>query len=103
MRGETKMSTYAILWKLTDEGVKTMNNLPQVSERVRQVCRDNAGDLKEMYLCMGEYDVISLIDAPSDQAMFSILTAITSWGVTHTETLRCMPVEEYAKAIRKAA
>lgn len=97
------MSTYTVLWKLTDEGVKTMNNLPQVSERVRQACRDNAGELKEMFLCMGEYDVISLIDAPNDSAMFNILTAITSWGITHTETLRCMSVEEYAKAIRRAA
>jgi uncharacterized protein with GYD domain len=94
---------YANLWKLTDEGVKTMNNVPQWSERVKQVCREYKGDLKNMYLCMGEYDVICLIDAPTDAAMFNILTAVTSWGVAHTETLRCMPVEEYAQAIKMAA
>ncbi len=97
------MSTYTVLWKLTDSGVKNMHNLPQVSERVKQACGDNGGELKHMFLCMGEYDVISIIDAPQDSAMLNILTTITSWGITHTETLRCISVDEYARAIRKAA
>lgn len=97
------MSTYAALWRFTGEGIKHMSEMPNITERVRKLCQDNGCALKDQYLCMGEYDCLSIIDAPNDQAIFAVLTGITSWGYAHTETMRCLPVEEYAAVLRKAA
>jgi uncharacterized protein with GYD domain len=72
-------------------------------QRVSQSCVNNGGTLRDMFLCLGEYDVMTVIDAPNDTALFNILTDITSWGYAHTQTMKCLPVQEYTAVLKKAA
>ena len=101
--GGDKMSIYTTLWTFTDEGVKAMKDIPDISQRVSRVCTENGGTLRDMFLCLGEYDAIALIETPDDSALYRIMTEITSWGYAHTQTIKCLPVTEYAAALRKAA
>lgn len=97
------MAVYTILWSFTDEGARLAKDLPEVRQRVSQSCVDNGGTLRDMFLCIGEYDALTIIDTPDDNALVHILTDITGWGFAHTQTLKCLPVSEYAAVIKKAA
>lgn len=68
------MPPYITLNKWTDEGVKTVADMPK---RMELAHRDRFGDtyksvgaeLKAFYFTFGHYDMIAIVEAPSDEAM----------------------------------
>ena len=56
-------------------------------------------ELKEMYLLMGEYDVVVISGVPDDQTMAKLLLSIGSQGSSRGETLRAFMEDEYQKII----
>ena len=97
------MSIYTTLWTFTEQGVKAMKDIPNISQRISSVCTENRGTLRDMFLCLGEYDAITLIETPDDSALYRIITEITSWGFAHPQTIKCLPVSEYASVLKTAA
>ena len=48
---------------------------------------------------MGQYDGVTIGEAPSDEAFAKVMLAIASAGAIKTETLRAFTEEEYRKLI----
>jgi uncharacterized protein with GYD domain len=52
-----------------------------------------------MYWTQGRYDLISLVDAPSEEAMVAGLFNIAQAGNVASETLRAFTAEEMQKIV----
>lgn len=82
------MPTYVILASLTDQGVRTMQDLPRRLENARATFRDHGAELKHIYFAMGQYDYIVLAEAPDDETMTRVSLAVSSQGNVRTNSFR---------------
>lgn len=94
------MPTYIILHKWTPEGVKTVKDTPQRVERARNSLKSLGAELKAIYFTFGKYDVISIVEAPSDEANATAQLAAESHGMLRTETLKAFTEAEFYEIIK---
>jgi len=55
------------------------------------------------YLTLGRYDMVAIIEAPSDEVAASVILGVGSKGNIRTETLKAFPEAEYRDIIAKVA
>ena len=93
------MATYVSLVRFTDQGIR---NVKQAGERIAAVDKLFAqvgARMNEIYLTMGRYDYVVVMDAPDDEAATKAALAVSSLGNVRTETLRAYPRAEIAKIV----
>jgi len=64
---------YVILGKFTDEGIKAIKESPKRVEEQRTAVEKAGGKLLGFYYTMGEYDFVSIVESPSDEAALTLL------------------------------
>lgn len=93
------MPTYVMLTNLTSEGVKTLKHNPgRVSEVNREVEALGAKVVAQ-YTTLGQYDFVSIIEAPSDEVMARVSVEMGSRGTMTSETLSALPAEQLAQVL----
>jgi uncharacterized protein with GYD domain len=55
--------------------------------------------MKAFYMVMGQYDMLTVAEAPDDAAMAKANLAVIGKGAIQTETLRAFTEEEYRKIL----
>ncbi len=88
------MSKYVILSKLTDEGRKTIMERPERIKEVNQELEAKGADIVEQYAMLGQYDFITIVDAPSQADIYRTVTEVASRGSIETVTLPAMDIDE---------
>ena len=95
------MPLYVVLGKFTNKRMKNIKDLPKGLE-ASQKALDSVG-AKMVAICytMGQYDVVGIIEAPSDEAITKSLLDFGRLGVLRTETLRGYTPDEIIKLIEE--
>ena len=94
------MPTYVVLYRFTDDGLK---NIKDTVRRAREVRADNEKrgfKVVGTYWTQGQYDLVSIVEAPSENAMLAGLFNIAQAGNVHSETLRAHTDAEMEKALQ---
>ena len=94
------MAIYIALSNLTDEGRKTIKQRP---ERIKEVNKEiEAMGIKvlEQYAVLGSYDFVSLLDAPSNEAVLKMSVELGSRGTVQLITLPALSVDEFFKTLK---
>lgn len=95
------MSSYLILMKLTDQGVKNIKDAPARIEAGIKGFEAMGGNVLGFYILMGEYDYVAIGEAPSDEVAMAFCLALGSAGNVRTTTLRAFVKEEFAGLVKK--
>jgi len=95
------MPTYITLWKLTDQGIKDIKNAPQRIEAAIKGAEAGGGKVKDFYVTMGEYDYVTIGEAPSDETHMTILLQVNKAGNARTTTLKAFTQKEFAAIVKK--
>ena len=93
------MPTYVTLVNWTDQGIRNIKDSPKRAEAFEKAVKAAGGQLKEVYLVMGEYDLVVISEAPSDETMARLALATGSLGNVRTRTMRAFAREEMRKII----
>ncbi len=93
------MATYIVLSKYTPAGIAKIKEAPARIDAVRKSGLSVGAQLKAWYLVVGQYDVITLWDAPNDETMAKVNLMIGSAGNVTTETLRAFTEDEFHRII----
>lgn len=93
------MPTYIQLVNYTQKGIEEIKKCPSRLDAAKEAFRAAGGEIKDMYLVLGRYDVITVLEAPDAETMPKLTLAIGSLGDVRTETLRVFTEEEYRKII----
>ena len=88
------MATYITLASLTDQGVRTMKELPRRLQNADQTFRSLGGELREIYLVMGPYDYVVISEAPNDETAAKVALAVAAQGNVRTQTFRAFTRDE---------
>jgi uncharacterized protein with GYD domain len=95
------MPTYIGLYKLTEQGVKTIKEVPGRIEAGIKSVEKMGGKVIGFYAVTGEYDYVAVGEAPSDEVATTFSLALGSLGNVRTTTLRAYTEEEFAAMVKK--
>jgi uncharacterized protein with GYD domain len=93
------MGTYIMLASLTDQGVRTVKELPRWLQGSEQLFRSMGAELRDVYLVMGPYDWVVIFEAPSDEVAAKLALAVGAQGNNRTQTLRAFGRAETLKLV----
>jgi len=95
------MPTYITLIKWTDQGIREVKESPQRLAGAKKAVEAAGGKWTGFYLTMGRYDMVAIVEAPSDEAYTATILSIASRGSIHSETLKAFPEDQYRDIIAK--
>ena len=93
------MPDYIMLTNLTADGVQTLKNNPSRVQEVNKEVEQLGVKVKEQWATLGQYDFITVVDAPDESTMAKVSIELGSRGTMTSQTLAALPAEELAKAL----
>ena len=93
------MSTYMLLCNFTEQGVRTIKEMPQRRAAARELGKKFGVDIKAGYLAIGTYDLIIHTEAKDDEAMAKFLLSLAALGNVRTNTIKVFPEADVDKII----
>jgi uncharacterized protein with GYD domain len=93
------MATYIMLTKLTSDGVKSLKNNPGRVHEVNKEVEQIGVKVINQWATLGEYDFVSVIEAPDEATMAKLSVEMGSRGTVSNETLVAIPADEFTKSL----
>jgi len=93
------MPTYVVLYRFTDQGLKNIKGTVQRAQQVRKDTEARGFKVHGIYWTQGAYDVVTVMESPSEEAMLAGLFNIAEAGNVHSETLRAFTEEEMKRIL----
>ena len=90
------MPTYLMLTTLTAQGVQTLKANPNRLREVNRDVEELGAKVLHQWATLGEYDFISVIEAPDAETMAKASVELGSRGTTTNHTLTAIPAEDFA-------
>jgi uncharacterized protein with GYD domain len=91
------MAKYISLIKYTGKGIENVKESPNRHDAFRKLCESMGAKVEGVYLTMGRYDLVVIVEAPNPGTMAKLLLTTASKGSISTETLLAFSEEEYRK------
>lgn len=93
------MPNYVVLYKFTEQGRKNIKGTVKRAQAIMKDNEDHGFALKGYYWTQGQYDLVTIVDAPSEEAMMSGIFSIAEAGNAVSETLRAFTSEEMQRML----
>ena len=97
------MAKYLVQASYTAEGYKGLvrDKASGRKEAIAHAVKKMGGKLESMHYCLGDYDVILIVDMPDAVSAAALGTAACASGMARTKTTTLLTVEETDKALSK--
>ena len=95
------MPNYVVLYRFTDAGRKNVKESVRRAAEVRKQNEARGFKVLGHYWTQGRYDLVAVVDAPSEEAMVAGLFGIAEAGNVTSETLRAYTAEEMQQILAK--
>jgi uncharacterized protein with GYD domain len=88
------MPVYVALSRLTEEGSKTIKKNPERIKEVNQDLEAMGVKVVAQYALLGQYDFISILEAPDNDTIVKMSVEIGSRGSVQLQTLPAVPIDQ---------
>lgn len=93
------MTTYIMLINWTEQGARKADEAPQRLDAARTMLESMDGAIHTIYLTMGEYDLVAIVEAPDDAIMARFTLQIGMQGSVRTHTLKAFPETAFREIV----
>ena len=93
------MPTFISFVNWTDQGIKNVKEAPNRLEAARAALKGLGGEVKDVYVTNGQYDMVVIADAPDGDAMATFALDVGAQGNVRTETVRGFTEGEFQKIV----
>ena len=93
------MPSYVILMTATDQGMKAMNRLAESANAVKAALERRGMTYHGIYLTQGLYDVVMIVDSPTEELLMSALIDNAMRGNVRTMTMRGFTPDEVQRIV----
>jgi uncharacterized protein with GYD domain len=97
------MSTYILLMNWTDQGIRQVKDSPRRLDAAKQALKDEGGEFKQIFLTMGQYDLVAVCEAPDDAVAARFGMQLGMLGNVRTQTLKAFPETAYRAIVASFA
>ena len=95
------MATYVVLATFTDQGIRNVKQTTQRAAAAREAAQKLGVNLREIYWTLGQYDIVTLVEAPDETSLAAFGLSLASAGNVKLETLRALNRDEMEKVLAK--
>jgi uncharacterized protein with GYD domain len=95
------MPTYIVLGQFTDQGIRSVKDTPKRATAFKDMAQKGGVTVKEVYWTLGQYDVVTVVEAADDAAVTSVLLSAGALGNLRTQCLRAFGSDEMTRIIGK--
>ncbi len=93
------MNTYICFANWTQGGIEYVTESSARLDAAKEEWEKQGVTIREIYLTLGQYDQIFVVEAPDDATLTKVLLAQQSKGGLRTTTVRAFPETEYREII----
>jgi uncharacterized protein with GYD domain len=93
------MPTYISMLRYTQQGISAIKNAPARTDAAKEAYRKAGGELKAIYLTLGQYDLVAIAEMPNDEAVARMALAQGALGNVRSETMRAFTEAEFRKIV----
>ena len=97
------MPTYIALGCFTDQGIRAVKDTTKRTEAVKEAAKRFGANMTQIYWTLGQYDLVSIIEAPDDESATAYALAVGSAGNVRMQTLRAFSKDEMNGILGKMA
>ncbi len=95
------MLTFITLCTFTDQGIRTIKDSTNRADMVVQAAAKFGSKMTHLYWTQGQYDLISIIEAPDEESATAFGLVIASAGNIRMQTLRAFNKDEMNSILAK--
>lgn len=95
------MATYISLLSFTDQGIRSVKETTQRAEAVKGLAKKFGATMKAIYWTLGQYDIVTIVEAPDDAQAAAFGIAIAAMGNVRGQTLVAFSPEEMGGILSK--
>ena len=88
------MPTFIALCSFTDQGIRSVKDTTKRADAVREAAKQRGVDMTQIFWTMGNYDLVTIIEAPDDATATAFSLAVGAAGNIRTQTMRAYSKEE---------
>ena len=95
------MPTYITLGNFTHQGITNIKDTTKRADAFKSAAKKAGCTVRELYWTQGQYDVVTIMDAPDEASATALLMSIGKLGNVRTQTLRAFTAAELAPILDK--
>jgi uncharacterized protein with GYD domain len=95
------MPGYIVAYKFTEQGLTKVKELPEMMKRARADSEKMGIRVVGVWLTLGEYDMVAVVDAPDDKTIASRLLMTGQAGNATSLTMRAFSEDEFTQIVSK--
>jgi uncharacterized protein with GYD domain len=89
------MPLYVVLSNFTETGRSDIKNTSERLDRLAPVAQKLGVKVLANAITMGQYDVVTVMDAPDDATIARVIGTVLSRGYVTTQTMRGFTIDEF--------
>ncbi len=94
------MPSYVMLAKWTDQGVRSIADLPKRIDNARRMLAEMGGEFGSLHMTMGEYDLVGVYTAPDDAVALRFTLMLQRLGNARTTSMKAFPEQAAREIVR---
>jgi uncharacterized protein with GYD domain len=95
------MATYVLLVSFTDQGIRNVKETTKRAEAFRELAKKHGATVKDLYWTLGQYDVVTILDAPDAATVTALGLSVGALGNVRTQTLPAFSAAEMGTILGK--
>ncbi len=93
------MPTFISYLNWTEQGIRNVKDAPDRAEAARAAVKKLGGEIKDVYLTTGQYDLLVIVDLPDADAMAKLALNLGQQGNVRSTTVRGFTEDEFRSII----
>ena len=93
------MAKYIVLINWTEQGIQAVKSSASRWDAAKELARKHGATFETIYMTIGPYDLVAILDAPSDEVFAKISLNLAMGGAIRSTTLKAFDENEYRKII----
>ena len=93
------MPTFISYLNWTEQGIRNLKGAPDRAEAARAAIKNLGGEIKDIYLTTGQYDLLVITDLPDGESMAKFSLTLAQQGNVRSTTVRGFPEDEFRDII----
>jgi len=95
------MAYYLQLVVLTDQGRRNFDQNPEWIKEVNKDIELMGAKVLTQYALLGQYDLVNIIEAPSDEVAAKVAIKLSANGTFQPMTLAAIPLDKLIETLKK--
>ena len=95
------MPRYVVLYKFTAEGAKNIRDTVKRARETREQTEKRGFKVQALLWTQGPYDLVSIIEAPSEEAMMGAMANVVAAGNVSSTTMRAFDDKEMEGVLKQ--